>query len=330
MNRVRYFDSLRLVAMFIGCLSHFVDEFHPEYFDLLNTYPISLIFGGLSGKVGLVLLGLLLGYFAYLSKDENATRYILKRYAFFVFTGLLVNFLYALHVLAQYGYMRISIIKVIFESITIDDGIFNTFWCIPVFFAASAISYLNGRAKVSTLGILVEIFIFFKMQCIWLAVCLMGNLIARYKLNPHHDILKYRVVRIVLWVVMFLLSVRPESNMTYMIHGICFTVMVMLIMRGTVIQKLLNNKLLSFMGQQAMGILGLHMLCFTYFSPVIFRILSFLPYDAAFVLNYLITFGITTLLAVPSMKFINTATNYTGKLIERVLDFEAAAGAGSK
>lgn len=313
MNRVKYFDSLRFMAIFLVYLVHFIDYFHPEYFSFWSVLPYSLLLEGVSGKLGVALFGVLLGYFAYLSKEDHAGRYILKRYAFFVISALVINSLYAISAFIQGD--KLSIVGVLVESFTLDDDIFPTYWCIPVFFVASILSYLNGKAKVPALCILLEIAIFYKLQNIWLAVCLMGNLVARYQLEPCADVLKNRIIRIVLWVVLFFAIKRPECNTTYMIDGMCCTLMIMLVMRGNLVRKILSWDWLACIGQQGMAIYILHPICYVTFGPILFRWLRFLPYGWQFAAVLVLCFGVIVLMSFPTMKLINSATGCAGKWI---------------
>jgi len=319
MKRVRYFDSLRFFAIFIVFVTHFIADYHEEYFYLWTTFPTSLLLDGISGKLGVALFGVILGYFAYLSKEENGTAYILKRFSFFVIGGLIINSLYALVGVFLDGFPRYSVLRVLFESLTLNDNIFPTYWCIPAFFAASVISYLNGKAQIKTFGILLEIAVFYKLGCIWIAICLMGNLVARYQNNPSPDILKTRIIRVILWIVLFFAVKRPENNITDMINGVCCMVRVMLIMRGSIVQRVLDNRVLSALGQRSMAIYILHPLCYSVMAPTLFKLFSFMQYDLRFAVTMLICFGAIVLASFPTMVFINMACRYVGKGILRVL-----------
>lgn len=318
-NRVKYFDSLRLIAFFAVYVTHFIDSFHPEYFSLWTTFPTSLLLEGVSGKLGVALFGVLLGYFAYISRENNSAYYILKRYAFFVISALIINALYALRAFLIGD--RISLVKVLIESVTLDDDIFPTYWCIPVFFVASILSYLNGKANVPAIGILLEIAVFYKLGSIWLAVCLMGNLVARYQLYPYMDVLKNRICRVGLWIVVFLAIKRPESNNTYMIQGICCMGLIMLIMRGKIIKKILDNTFLSAMGRQGMAIYILHPICYVTFAPLLFNWLKDLPYGWSFVITLSICFALIVLISIPTMVVINKATALAGEMILKTQEY---------
>ena len=319
MNRIKHFDSLRLIAIFVVYVTHFVDSFHPEYFSLWETLPMSLLLEGISGKLGVALFGVLLGYFAYSSKENNSAYYILKRYSFFVISALIINTLYALR--ALFFDNKISAVKVLIESITLDDDIFPTYWCIPVFFAASVLSYLNGKANVTTIGILLEVAVFYKLGNVWLAICLMGNIVARYQKNPHFDILKKRCCRIILWIILFFAIKRQESNNTYMIQGMCCMVIIILIMRGNVVRRILDNKYLSAMGRQGMAIYILHPICYITFAPLLFKRLADLPYGWNFTITLLLCFVLIVLVSFPTMMLINRIVAWIGKMILKAQEF---------
>ena len=53
--------------------------------------PFSLVLNGLSGKLCVAFLGVCLGFFAFESKEKNATKYIIKRYFYFFVCGLFIN-----------------------------------------------------------------------------------------------------------------------------------------------------------------------------------------------------------------------------------------------
>lgn len=328
MNRIKYFDSLRLMAIFVVYLTHFIASFCPEFFSLWTQFPTSLLLEGVSGKLGVALFGVLLGYFAYISKENNSAYYILKRYAFFVISAVIINALYALQAFLTGS--RISLFKVLIESITLDDDIFPTYWCIPIFFAASIFSYLNGKANVPTIGILLEIAILYKLGSIWLAVCLMGNLVARYQLNPCMDWLKNRMVRILLWIVLFLAVKRPECDNTYMIQGMCCACLIMLIMRGSVARKILEHHILASIGRQGMAIYILHPICYHSLAPLFFDWLKVLPYEWNFAITLLICFTLIVLFSFPTMAVINKATGLTGKLILKTQEFLQSKAASAK
>lgn len=318
MNRIRYFDSLRLISFFIVYATHFIVYFNSPYASLWTTPPTSYILYGVSGKLGVAIFAVLLGYFAYLSKDTDFTHYALKRYSFFVLSGLVINTAYMIVGYCVPGYQQFTFQQVLNTSLSLEDTIFATFWCIPAFFRASLISYANGKAKASSVIIVLEIVILCKLGLIWESICLMGNLVARYKLNPHPDILKYRVVRIMCWVALFFAIKRPESTTTYLIYGISCTIMLILIMRGNIVQTILNNKFMALLGKQAMAIYIIHPLTYMLIGPLLFELFGFLPYGWSFLISLIVCFAIIVLISFPIMWIINTLTEQVLVLANKI------------
>ncbi len=318
MKRLRYFDTLRLIAIFVVYVTHFIAYFHSAYFSYWKTPPTSYFLEGVTGKLGVALFGVILGYFAYMSKDTNATHYTVKRYGFFVVSGLVINSLYAIAAQVFPDRKAVTLMQVISNTFSLGDGIFATYWCIPVFFLASIISYLNGKANAPAFVIIIEIYILYKMNMVWLAVCLMGNLVARYSLNPHPDLFRFRLVRIALWVVLFFGIKRKESAETYMIDGVCCAIMIMIIMRGSIVQKVLNCRILSKIGEQNMAIYILHPLIYVILGKQMFKWLAFMPYKWAFLITLVTCFAAIVLASFPTMWLINTATKYISIGVKRV------------
>ncbi len=95
LKRKPHIDSLKCFAIFIIFLTHFVTHFNSPYTRFWFTMPTSLFMRGLTGKFGVAILGVCLGYFAYNSKARNASIYLIRRYFYFLISGLFVNTLIA-------------------------------------------------------------------------------------------------------------------------------------------------------------------------------------------------------------------------------------------
>lgn len=301
-QRVGYFDTLRFLAMLIIYVTHFIAKFCPDYFVFWKTMPTSILLYDITGKFGVVLFGVLLGYFAYLNKDNNSTRYIVKRYSFFAFSGLLINLVYALAGVFIEGFPAYSIKNVLIESILLDDGIFVTYWCIQFFFFGSIISYINGKANVSFVVILFEIFISYLLGFDWVGVCLVGNLLGMFMARKITiRLLKHRVVRIVSLVLLFFAIKLP----TYLFDAVWCSLIIIVIENSTITKKILNNKFTSYLGQQGMGVYLFHPICYSVLGPYLFDWLSPLPYELSFCLTIITCLVVIIVISIPSVKFIN-------------------------
>lgn len=63
MKRIRTYDSMKFYAMFIVYSTHFIAYFHPQYFELWNTFPSSIILNGLTGKFGVAIFSVFIRLF---------------------------------------------------------------------------------------------------------------------------------------------------------------------------------------------------------------------------------------------------------------------------
>lgn len=319
-SRMNYFDSLRLIAMIIIFVTHFIGDFHTAYFSLWREFPTVILLKGVSGKLAVALFGILLGYFAFLTKDKSFTHYVIKRYAFFAISGFIINLLFAIAGNFSSAFTEYSFINVMEATIKLSDKIFEPYWCMAPFFIASVISYLNNKANISGLGIALEMFMFMLISNVWVSVCLMGNLVAKYQDHRFLNFLNHKMVRIVLWCVIFILIKTPtfNVNIAYLLKGVCCSVMLLIIMRGHVVKKILNNSFMACIGKKGMGILILHTLLYSFLGPILFDCFAQMPYACAFCLTMLICFAVVVLLSFPLMWFVNKLTNIIGDVTNKI------------
>ena len=91
-------DSIKFLAIFLIYTTHFIADYKPELLDFWNNYPTKLVLGGITGKFGVALFGVLLGYFAYIgNKKKTLLVYSIKRYGYFVFVGMFINLIYCIY-----------------------------------------------------------------------------------------------------------------------------------------------------------------------------------------------------------------------------------------
>ena len=98
-ERNRAFDSLKLFAAFIVYTGHFWSQYGISDFRLYQESFLPLILKGLSGKLGVAIFGVLLGYFALsdgAKKRKSVAEYSIKRYVYFFISALIVNTLYCI------------------------------------------------------------------------------------------------------------------------------------------------------------------------------------------------------------------------------------------
>ena len=83
-------DTLKFLAVFIVFFTHYINRFGDQYRYVFYKLPSSILLYGVSGKMGVVILGVIMGWLAYGSK-RDISEAIVHRYCFFFVSVLLIN-----------------------------------------------------------------------------------------------------------------------------------------------------------------------------------------------------------------------------------------------
>ena len=318
-TRTRYFDTIKLLAIFVVFLTHFVASFNEDYFSYWKEPPTSYLLWGVSGKFGVVVFSVILGYFAYRSSEKSIAKYTLKRYVYFVLCGLFINSVYA--VCARTGYIEgnISFTHLIRTSLMLGSDIYPTFWCIQPFMLASFISKVNGKAladkKWGILVIAAEIAALIKTGHLWAGICLMGNLV--YILENDRIVLRlisHRIVRIAIYLIFFFAIKRSSSDLTYIIDGIVCSMVLIALKKSTVLTKLLNNKAMASAGRNTMAIYLIHNIIYEAIGGAM---ISEPHFVSTFLAALVISWMVIVLVSYPVTKLLDSANRFLGKYIDK-------------
>ena len=268
-KRIKYIDTIKFGAILIVCVTHYIAIFNQELFYLWREFPTSLILKGVSGKLGVCILGVIMCYLASSSKEPNPVRYIIKRYFYFVFAGLILNFLYIITGLSShtFGYAAI-------ESLKLGSEIFPTFWCMCPFWVASVISYLNGKYCAHSVWIiLLEILLLALVGWGWVSICLLGNVacvLLDYRMVSNwfdSCYIKFFICFLAFWAIK-----REESVITYLIDGLSAASFIMVVKKSKFLQTALELPFLERLGYYTMSIFLLHNLVFFTFGRWMFSL----------------------------------------------------------
>lgn len=318
-ERIRYIDTMKLLAIFVVFATHFINRFNDSYFELWHKAPTSWVLNGVTGKLGVAVFAVILGYFAYKSREKNVAKYIIKRYIYFVLCAFFINIIYM--AFGELGLFddRFTVKEVIFNSLTLGAGIFRTFWCIRPFFIASLISKLNGKAQSGPFVIAVEMLIIFQLTGdVWVPICLMGNMAAVLMSSDRFmSLFRYIWVRCAVYLAVFFLIKRPESNTTYVVDGICAVLMILALKESRHIRKVLDWEPLASQGKNTMAMYLIHV--------VIYRLagmatgLNESSPALLFVAIMIASWAIIVALSYPLTKLLDKTTNLCMKPIEKAL-----------
>lgn len=318
-TRIRYLDTLKLLAIFIVFVTHFINRFNDSYVSLWHDAPTSWVLNGVTGKFGVAIFAVILGYFAYKSKEPNVTKYVIKRYIYFFLCGLFINSIYTAFGNAGIFDDPHTVKEVIIESLTLGAGIFRTFWCIKPFFIASILSKLNGKAGAGPLTVAVEMLIMFRLSGdVWISICLMGNLVAIAMSNEKFmSIFSHVWVRWPVYLAVFFLVKRPESWQTYVIDGICASLSILAFSESKRVRKVLDWEPLAAQGKNTMAMYLVHV--------VVYRLAGMaagLDSDssaALFVIVMIVSWALIVALSFPLTKLLDALTKLCMRPVESVM-----------
>lgn len=173
------------------------------------------------------------GYFSTLSGygTQESGQYIWARYSYFLLCGLFINILYGLsEMIFNHNNPGIPLRQIISESLLLGSAIFPTFWFVPIFFMGSILCFAIGRLRIKGCGILLIIIAALCLNNIWIAIYLMGSVaIWMESKSCIQRALQKWWIRLILFIIIFIIIKRPESNLTYFIDGVCSLIFILLV-----------------------------------------------------------------------------------------------------
>ena len=302
------------MAAFVIYATHFLVDFHPEYEYFFDEGVTSWFLNGVSGKLCVAFFGVCLGYFAYLSKEKNPTKYIMRRYFYFFFCGLLINTIISLYRILN-GRQGFDLFTVLVTSLSLGDKIYPTYWCIVPFFLASVLSYINGQAKVSCTGILFQIVFLYILDEEWISICLLGA-VAAVIINNHIPIFKNWLVKFFITAVIFFAIKRPESKETFLLNGLCSAALLIVVENSSSLQKILSVPFFANQGKNVMAIFLIHPLIYTILGNYLMN-KYYLPYGIRFLVTMTICWIVIILISYPLTSLINKTMDLFNRQLVR-------------
>lgn len=330
-QRKTYIDGLKCMAIFIVFLTHFVAHFESTYIRFWSEPPVAYLLRGMTGKFGVAILAVCLGYFAYESSEKNASIYIVRRYFYFFISGLFINSLIAVlsyfkvflfnNGLPELGIMS-TVKKVLMESIHLGHSIYPTFWCMLAFCTGSAAAYLNGRSEVKTAGILIQMILFWLSGQIWVTICLIGCLCSRWLENKKvGKFLAISPIRALLLILTFFFVREEGRDLTQLLNGIRSLMILLVLEKSRILQKMLNIRILAATGKNVMSIFLLHVPVLVVLGDWLFRKTSGFDYKFSFFISMITCWCVTALLAQPLNMILNQILRHFTKLLKKQFQF---------
>ena len=227
-----HIEILRLGAIFLVVITHYIAAFCPEMFSFWHTH---WWMNGFTGKLGVAMFFVLAGYFASKPSSRSLSEYSVRRYLQFVLNIMvvLVLFVVALALGRHYSFITTchNILRAMYSAIILDTTICNTFWCMREFLLGSILCYILGNTSsyISThthtgaaMVVFFDIifcFLLWKLWSVWIAICALGWCVR--KLDEANLSRPFKLPMIGLFLIMIPLLYRhPESDLTYMAQGV--------------------------------------------------------------------------------------------------------------
>ena len=146
-ERVEWIEAIRAFAMLMVVVPHFIASFCPEVFSVWQSY--SLLLKGISGKHGVAIFCVLLGYFSSKRSSKNFPTYVAQRYFQFAVNIGVVSVAF---VMVKSFLMKMSFVGLVkntifagFEAVVFDSSLNPTLWCVRDMFFGSLFCYVIGN-----------------------------------------------------------------------------------------------------------------------------------------------------------------------------------------
>ena len=288
---------------------HFAHHFNIDIYNLMYQGIPGFFLYGITGTSATALLAVISGYFSYFKgKKDRALSFVIKRYVMFV-----LLFFIAMIITKIFGIFRdgndYSILRIIINSLTLNDSLYTQFWWVRSFFIGDIISYFNNKYDMKISIISVEMILFYLFDQ-WISICLFGNIlfILINKGKIKEAIKNRKLFCIAIFIFIFILIKRDdELKITHMIYGLCSFLLLIMIECSDSIIEILNNEKVSKYGRYSMSIFLLHRTIYTLLGYKLFQI-PFIPYRILYFLVFFILFLITLILAIPLENLIRKLT----------------------
>lgn len=225
-DRIRWIESLRAVAMLMVVIPHFIAMFCPSVFNLWHTH--SWLLNGITGKHGVAIFCVLIGYFSSQKKHAGLPTYVVRRYLQFAINIFIVLLPFSIVFSIVSKASQVDLLKGIadsmIETVLFQSGLNPTLWCVKEMFFGSLICYVLGnycemenKWKELVYDLAIGVFLYFFN--VWIAICVLGAALRVFSSIEICD--RRKLLLCVLFIVAIPLLYRhAESRKTYMMQGV--------------------------------------------------------------------------------------------------------------
>lgn len=322
-KRITYFDTYRFIAAMMIFLSHYIMSFSRPTFRYFHQLPYSIILEGIRGSLGVAILCVILGYFAY-KKGESSTEPLvtlsLKRYVYFVVMAVVY---YAIALAT--GWLRVgggafNTVKVLLkEALLLSDTYNGLFWTLVPMLIGSMLCYILGRARMQTGGIIVMCCAILLTKDTTVFNCILGCFVAVWQDDRLvKKLMKPWYVQLAAIVVTYaLIRVDHESLHLYVLQGVFTVALLVVTMNNDRLARIMGAKAWTAVNRSYFSLFIFHSLLYHNLGAQLMYMEGSMPFKLRFVLVFLLITLIIIVLSKPLDKLVGFITKHINKLIDK-------------
>ena len=318
-------------------LSHYISCFSKASFRYFHMMPYSIILEAVRGSLGVQMLCVILGYFAYKkgrSSKDSLIVLSLKRYFYFVVMAVVYYI-----IISGIGWLHIKGgffhgVKVLAKAaFLLADDYNGLFWTLIPMLVGSMFCYVLGRARMQTDGIIVTLCAILIMGDPWVFNCVLGCFVAVWEDNKLvRKIMSHWYVQLLAIVITFsTIRAEHESTLLYLLQGVfCVTVLVVT-QNNDRLARIMGAPIWTKFNRSYFSLFIFHSALYHNLGKQLMYMDGSMPYKVRFFLVFLLITLIVVVLSKPLDIVVGFITRNINKGLEkaekRCKDFLSAAEA---
>lgn len=322
-ERIHYFDTFRFLAAMMIFMTHYINHFSPDSFEYFHVMPYSIVLRAVAGKLGVAILCVIMGYFAYkkgAKSNQSLVSLTAKRYIYFVVMCVVYYIIAgAVRFLEIDGSFPHIIKELFWASIKLTDTYNTLFWTMVPMLMGSVLCYILGRARGKTESVLLFLGVLYLIEQPWLFASVMGCLLAVWQ---EEELVKKVMSRPWVQIPIFLISfcsIRgSESYHRYILYAVFGVVIVLIAMFSEPAARFLNAKFWCRINKSYFSIYIFHCMLYNTVGEFLLNCaqMQVIPFKIRFILVFLILTAIIVLLSYPLEMAVNWICKYGYKVVD--------------
>lgn len=322
-ERITYFDTYRFIAAMMIFLSHYISCFSKVSFRYFHMLPYSIILEPVRGSLGVQMLCVILGYFAYKKAEDSKESLVtlsVKRYSYFV---VMATAYYVIAMAAGWlsfdGGVAHSAKALIRESVLLRDTYNGLFWTLVPMLIGSMFCYVLGRVHMKTGGICVVACALLLLKNPWVFNCVLGCFVVVWQDDKQvRRVMGHWYIQLASIIVTFCtIRTDHESNRLYVLQGIFCVVVLMATMNNEKLSKIMGAPTWSKINRSYFCLFIFHSVFLHHLGKKIMHMDGMMPYKQRFILVFLLLTLIMIVLSKPFNMAVGLIMKYVYKTIDK-------------